>query len=253
MFKNVRLVSLTLSTIFLLAMPTVAAPVVLFDESHAQQFLVGRDGPLDLSGLAVACQENGFRVQSSAQPLNAARLAGVDVLIISGPFKPLDDDEIGAVLDFIRNGGGLAVMLHIAPPLLKFLWQLDVEVSNAILREESSIIDGNPLYFTISRLAAHPVTAGLESFSIYGGWAVRGATDKVTVLAATGERGWIDLDHDERYTAADAMQSFGVAVAGQLGQGRFVVVGDDALFQNRYLDRPNRQLAVNMVNWLSGK
>ena len=253
MFKHISLHSLCLMTILIIAAPAIAAPVILFDESHAQQFLVGRDGPLDLSGLAATCHENGFRVQSSSRPLNGAVLAGVDVLIISGPFKPLAPDEIEAVLDFVRNGGGLAVMLHIVPPVMKLLWQLDVEVANAILREEDAAIDGNPLYFTVSRLANHPVTAGLESFSIYGGWALRGAVDKVTILAETGERGWIDLDHDERFSAADAMQSFGVVVAGQLGRGRYVVFGDDALFQNRFLDQRNRQLAVNLANWLSGK
>lgn len=253
MVKHVSLISLTLITIFVHAMPAVAAPVVLFDESHAQQFLIGRDGPLDLSGLAGACQENGLQVQSSTRPLNSAELAAVDVLVISGPFKPLAADELEAVLNFIRNGGGLAVMLHIAPPVFNLLRQLDVEVANAILREDGAAIDGNPLYFTVSRLATHPVTAGLESFSIYGGWALRGATDNVKILAATSERGWVDLDHDERFSAADAMQSFGVVVAGQLGQGRFVVFGDDALFQNRFFDQPNRQLAVNLVNWLSGK
>ena len=40
-------------------------------------------------------------------------------------------------------------------------------------------------------------------------------------------------------------------VAGELGQGRFVVLGDDAVFQNRYLDESNRKLAIQLLDWLS--
>ncbi len=39
-------------------------------------------------------------------------------------------------------------------------------------------------------------------------------------------------------------------VAGTAGQGRFVVCGDDALFQNRFLDADNQLLANQLVRWL---
>jgi len=156
-------------------------------------------------------------------------------------------------IDFLRKGGGLAVMLHIPPPALNLLRQLHVEVANGTLHEEGAAIDANPLYIKVSRLAEHPVTAGLESFSVYGCWALRGAAEHVEVLAETGPHGWVDLDQNRQFTGADAMQSFGVLVAGQLGQGRYVVFGDDTLFQNRFFDEPNRRLAVNLANWLVRK
>ena len=34
------------------------------------------------------------------------------------------------------------------------------------------------------------------------------------------------------------------------GVVKYVVLGDDAVFQNRFLDEPNRQLALRLVNWL---
>lgn len=251
MIKNISFVLLCVTMILVLAASAFAAPVVLFDESHAQQFLIGKNGPLDLSGLAAAYHEKGFQVESSSGPLNKAELSSVDVLVLSGPFRPLGSDEVQAVLDFVKNGGGLAVMLHIPQPTLNLLRQLDVEVANGTLHEEGAAIGGNPLYFKVSRLIDHPVTAGLESFSVYGSWALRGAADHVEILAETGQHGWVDLDHDKRFSEADVMQPFGVLVAGQLGEGRYVVLGDDALFQNRFFDQSNRQLAVNLVNWLA--
>ena len=250
MYKNFSLALVGVMTILTLATSAVAAPVVLFDESHAQQFLIGKDGPLDLSALAAAYREHGFQVKSFAGPLNGAELSSVDVLILSGPFRPLNPDEVQAVLDFVNNGGGLAVMLHIPQPTLNLLRQLDVDVANGTLHEDAAAIGGNPLYFKVSKLAVHPLTEGLESFSLYGSWALRGVADHVTTVAETSQHGWVDLDHDNKFSKADAMQPFGVVVAGQLGQGRYVVFGDDALFQNRFFDEFNRRLAINLVNWL---
>jgi len=250
MYKNFSLLFASVIIFLALATSAVADPVVLFDESHAQQFLIGKDGPLDLSALAATYSENGFQVKSSSGPLNDAELSSSDVLVLSGPFRPLNNDEVRAVIDFVGSGGGLAVMLHIPQPTLNLLRQLNVDVANGTLHEDGAAIGGNPLYFKVSRLAVHPLTSGLESFSVYGSWALRSTAEHVTTLAETGQHGWVDLDHDNRFSTADAMQPFGVAVAGHLGKGRYVVFGDDAMFQNRFFDESNRRLAINLLNWL---
>jgi hypothetical protein len=228
-----------------------AAPVILFDEGHAQQFLTGKSGALDLSDLAELYQERGAVVTSSVEELSKDSLAAVDVLVISGPFRPLSATEIEAVIEFIHAGGGLAVLLHIAPPVRDLLHQLEVDYTNGTLRETRDVIGENPQDFKITSLAEHPLTAGLDSLSIYGAWALRGTAPHTTILAKTGEKSWVDLDRDRTFSRNDAVQSFGVVVAGEIGQGRYVVIGDDALFQNRFLDNANRQLAVNLVDWLS--
>lgn len=43
-----------------------------------------------------------------------------------------------------------------------------------------------------------------------------------------------------------------MVVAGSYGKGRFAVFGDDAIFQNRFLDADNRKLAANLARWLKG-
>lgn len=227
-----------------------AAPLVLFDEGHAQQFLIGRSGDLDLSRLASIYQEQGAVVSSSMEELNKASLTAVDVLVISGPFRPLTDAEVEAVVDFIQAGGGLAVLLHIAPPVRDLLSRLEVDYTNGTLREARDLIDDNPQNFKVTSLAEHPLTAGLKSFSIYGAWALRGTASHSAILAETGEKSWVDLDRDRKFSSNDAVQPFGVMVAGEIGKGRYVVIGDDALFQNRFLDDSNRQLAINLIHWL---
>jgi len=253
MTRFLRIFLLALVAVCSLAAHSVAAPLVLFDESHNQQFVVGKSGLLDLSELAALYQANGFTVSSHSGGLSKETLAPVDVLVLAGPFESLSSSELEAVIEFIDAGGGLAIMLHIAPPVRNLLHRLDVDFTNGTLREANQTIDGNPLNFKINIMADHPVTAGLESFSIYGAWALRGTAQHTVVLAETSQHAWVDLNHDNQLAAGDAVQTFGVMVAGARGKGRYVVLGDDAIFQNRFLDEDNRKLALRIVNWLGSR
>jgi len=44
---------------------------------------------------------------------------------------------------------------------------------------------------------------------------------------------------------------FAVVVAGKLSSGRFVVFGDDAVFQNKFLTGDNLILGRNLAAWLA--
>ena len=167
MLRFLHFFLLVLVAVCCLAAHSVAAPVVLFDESHSQQFVVGKSGPLDLSELAALYQADGFTVSSHADGLSQETLAAVDVLVLSGPFRSLSNSELEAVIGFIDAGGGLAIMLHIAPPVRNLLHLLDVDFTNGVLREATQTIDGNPLNFKVSAMADHPVTAGLEFFCLW--------------------------------------------------------------------------------------
>ena len=250
MINRLRYALLVLSLFFYWTTTAVCAPVVLFDEGHGQQFLAGQDGELDLSAFAEVMKQQGYSLQTTPESLTPELLQEVDVLVISGPFIPVSAEEVEAVAEFIANGGGLAVMLHIGPPLKGLLHRLDVDFSNGTLRETSGIIGNNPLDFYVTDLTPHPLTDGLDSFAIYGAWALRSTADFAKEIARTGPHGWVDLDRDQKLSANDAAQSFAVLVAGNYGKGQFAVFGDDALFQNRFLDENNRRLAENLARWM---
>ena len=223
--------------------------VVLFDQGHSQRFLVGKSGPLDLSGLAARVEQAGFDVKSVMTPLSAEVLSSVDALVLSGPFAPYSSKEIEAIAAFVEKGGRLAVMLHIGQPLAGLLERLGVDFSNAPVHEEENIIDNDSLNFRVTRLETHQLTAGLDAIAFYGVWALSATPEGRQAIATTSPVSWIDLDGNKKKSAADAVQPFAVAVAGELGQGRFVVFGDDALFQNRFLEG-NGKLADNLAVWL---
>ncbi len=235
-----------------LSLPAAQKPVVWFDQAHGQAFRIDRQGPLHLTDFARLLIEQGSIAETSRQPLDSGMLDQARALVLSGAFRPYSESEIEAVTGFLRRGGRLVVMLHIAPPVGNLLHRLGVDFSNGVIREQERILGGDPLNFQVVDLADHPVLAGLRRFNIYGGWALTSTGPGCRVIARTGPRAWVDLDRNRRLSRGDAMQRFGVAVAGNLGKGRFVVFADDAIFQNRFLPE-NRRLAVNLARWLLGK
>lgn len=228
-------------------------PVVLFDQGHGQQFLIENQGELDLSQLGELFAAKGFVVRSSSpdQPFTEEALHDVSTLVISGAFKPINDAEIAVIKKFLDNGGQLSVMLHISSPLTALLNNLGVAVSNGVIREQNNVPHPeNPTDFFVADLARHPLTKGVTHINFYGVWALE-TEHPANVIAKTTPKAWVDLNGNKNFDPqGDAIQAFTVTVTGQLGHGHFVIFGDDAIFQNRFMVGPNQQLAANLVDWL---
>lgn len=227
-----------------------AEPVVLFDQGHEQRFVIEKESSLQLSAFAAIMRGEGFTVRSSTQPLSTDLLKDVDAVVISGPFKTIGPKEVDALLRFLERGGRVAVMLHIGSPFSELLHPLEVDFTNYVLSEQENIIDNDPRNFQVRALETMPLFSGMDHFSLYGGWALMNTASSARITASTSPKAWVDLDGDGKLSRGDVVQAFGVVVTGERGAGRFVVFGDDAIFQNKFLDDSNRQLAKNLARWL---
>lgn len=224
---------------------------ILFDQGHNQRFLIEKTDALQLSGLADIMRGHGADVISTEKTLDDDTLQDINALVISGPFQALTPDEVEAVARFIERGGRLVAMLHIGQPLSGMLARLGLDHSNVVLHERSNIINED-INFKVTGLSDSPLFADLKQFSVYGCWALDpGKTG--TPIAQTSPDAWVDLDGDKILSKGDMTGVFNVVVSGTLGAGSFVVFGDDAIFQNRYLDENNRRLAANLSGWLAGR
>ncbi|HEY3307798.1 MAG TPA: DUF4350 domain-containing protein [Desulfuromonadaceae bacterium] len=225
-------------------------PVILFDQAHNQRFLIEQSGDLQLSGLADTFKKQGARVISSKAPISAETLKDVSGLVISGAFDKLKPEEIAAVRQFLSKGGRLAVMLHIGFPVADLLGELGIDISNSVLHERRNILKKNDLDFIVKNVVSdHVLFKGLSQFSAYGVWALNSAPPAATI-ASTSPDAWIDLNGDGHLSKGDATGSFAVVVTGKKESGHFVIFGDDAIFQNKFLDQDNRKLAQNLGAWL---
>jgi hypothetical protein len=228
------------------------SPAILFDQGHGQRFLVEKKGDLDLSGLARILQSHGLTVGYRRHLLDSEALKDSDGLVISGPFAPFGDGEVAAIGEFLERGGRLCVMLHIGQPLLPLLEALGISVSKGVVNEGVNLTAASPLDFQVTRLESHPIHEGLVSYALYGAWGLEAANRKARIIARTGPGAWIDRDRDRTLSPDEPAGETGVVAAGEVGKGAFVVFGDDAVFQNRFLKEGNLVLAVNLARWLAG-
>lgn len=237
--------------LLLLPISALAAPPrLLFDQGHRQAFVIEKEGPLQLSRLADLFQQQGWRVEQSTAPLSEKSLAGIDALVISGAFSPLNPAEIEAVLGYLRQGGKLAVMIHIGQPLLPLLHKLGVDVGSRVINEKPSQPHGKSIDFAVHNFKPHPLTRKLQSFAIYGGWPLRVFEQQGQSIASSSPHSWVDMNQDKKFSKGDLVSPFDVLISGDFGRGSFAVFADDAIFQNQFLRAGNKALAENLGRWL---
>lgn len=256
--RTILLSSLCLCIIVLSASTSFGAEKepcrVIFDQAHGQRFTIDTEGPLQLTNLAGIFREAGCETLPLTKKLSREDLAETSILVSSGAFQEFTPAEIDTMVNFVLQGGSLAIMLHIPQPAVTLLARFGIFTSSSIINERQNLIEHRPPNFRVSGLAGHPLTRDLNSFSFYGGWAVMSERPEIRAIANTSSLAWIDLSGNRTLDAGDAQQSFSVILAGTFGQGKIAVFGDDAIFQNQFLDTANQQLASNLITWFtSGK
>jgi len=245
-----------LSLWLLLSLPLTAIaqpPRLLFDQGHRQAFVIDQAGPLHLGNLARVMDAEGWAISISSGELTSETLQGIDALIISGAFQPLNPQEINAIETFLQNGGRLAIMLHIYQPLVPLLQRLGVEVGDRVIQERQNRFDEQPVDFFVSNFKPHPLTKGLQQFAIYGGWPLQSLNTQAEEIAHCSPQAWVDSDNDQNLSDQDLVRPFAVLISGSFGKGAFAVFADDAIFQNKFLTGGNLDLAMNLARWLMGE
>jgi len=227
-------------------------PTVMFDQGHGQKFLIEKEGDLQLSKLSGLFRDEGYIVKTGAGLITDEAVKGISVLVISGAFAPLNAAEIDAIIRFLDAGGKLCIMLHIPQPVAGLLSRLQVYASNGVILGKDNLIENEPKNFLITKMDQHAITKGIQKFAVHGGWALISDSKQGKIIARTGSHAWIDLNRDGKFNSTDAQQSFGVAIAGTYGKGKYVVFGDDAIFQNVFLKGENMALGKNLARWLRG-
>ena len=240
--------------IFLLSLAVAQAEAkkrtVIFDQGHGQKFVIEKEGDLQLSRLSGLLKKEGYDVKVNAGQMNDAALKTADVLLISGAFQPFSPEEINAIIQFVERGGKLCVMLHIPQPLTGLMGRLKIYASNGVIQEQENTINNAPKDFFITTMGKHEITRGLKKIGVHGAWALMTESKTAQIIARTGSKAWIDLNRDGKFNETDARQSFGVIIAGTLGKGRYLIFGDDAIFQNKFLDQENMPLGKNLADWM---
>ncbi|MFI5454789.1 MAG: hypothetical protein ACHRXM_05000 [Isosphaerales bacterium] len=252
-------------------------PRVMIDEAHHNFHTAGgRYKPF-----ADLVANDGYRVSPNREKFTRQALEKCEILVIANALGPdgMDDREAAkpafteaecdAVRDWVNDGGSLLLITDHRPfgdaaeTLSK---RFGVEMSKGVTNDPENSEKDRPaeLLFTRAKalLGDHPITRGrddserLNRIQTFAGQSLKGPANSTAILKLADTA--IDKVGDKDVSAADRAQ--GVALG--YGKGRVVVLGEAAELSAQMIGLEkfgmnvpgldNRQMALNLMHWLSG-
>ena len=260
-------------------------PKVLFDEAHNNFHTAGgRYKPF-----ADLISSDGYEVTPNKEKFSAATLKGFKILVISNAMgaaqmnlpaasnPAFTAEECDAVRDWVRQGGALLLVADHAPvgganQILGERFGIDMSKQYTVDEQNYEKETQNPGFIVYTResgrLADHAITRGrnaaerVHKVIAFTGQSLKGPADSFAFmkLADTAQDRMPGPD-SKPVSAAGRAQG----IALKFGKGRAVFLGEAAMLSAQLagpnqakfgMNRPgidNRQLALNIVHWLSGK
>jgi hypothetical protein len=261
-----------------------SGPKLLFDEAHNNFHTAsGRYKPF-----ADLITNDGYQITPNKQKFSAETLKGFDILLISNALgaprmnapeasnPAFTDEECDAVRDWVKAGGALLLIADHAPmgaanQILGQRFGVEMSKMYTIDNQNYDKESENPGFIVYTResgrLADHAITRGrndserVNKIVAFTGQSLKGPADSFAFLKLADSA--VDaMPGVNRDPASAAGRAQGIVM--NLGKGRVVVLGEAAMLSaqlggpNRMpfgMNRPgidNRQLALNIVHWLSG-
>ena len=263
---------------------TKNGPKVLFDEAHNNfHTSSGRYKPF-----ADLITNDGYQVTRNKQKFSRETLRGFKILVISNALgnqrmgaaeasnPAFTDEECDTVRDWVKGGGALLLIADHAPmgaanQILAQRFRVDMSKMFTADEQNYDKESDNPGFIVYTResrcLSDHAITRGrddserVNKIIAFTGQSLKGPTDSVAFMKLADTA--LDLmpgPNNKPVSAAGRAQG----IAMKVGKGRVVVLGEAAMLSaqlagpNRMpfgMNRPgidNRQLALNIVHWLSG-
>ena len=238
---------------------------MLFDEFHSESWSVSAtraremqpEDPANASYqiAADALAARDFSVERNlAAPLTRESLAGVGVVAFLHPCDPrwerttsthspaLSPEEIDAVREFVRGGGGLLVVTEYehakyGDNLNELLAPAGIRIENGKVFDRTACAHDNAEWILTAPTPDSPLGHLAERACFY-------------------RAGWVQVEGGAQIAwQASAMahpQAAGVIALGRLGAGRVAVVTDSVLFgDERIGTHDHLQLWLNLTHWLA--
>lgn len=260
-------------------------PKILFDEAHNNfHTTTGRYKPfVDL------ITNDGYHVTPNKTRFTPETLKAYRILIIANALghermsaaeasnPAFTDEESDAVRDWVKGGGALLLIADHAPmgaanQILAQRFDVDMSKSYTIdpdNHDKDSKNRGFIVYTRESgRLADHPITRGrnaneqLDRVIAFTGQSLRGTAASVALLKLA-DTALDQMPGSNSQPVSAAGRAQGIAL--KFGKGRVIIMGEAAMLSAQVITGPsqlkfgmnrsdtdNRQLALNIMHWLSG-
>ncbi len=263
---------------------TKTHPKVLIDEAHNNFHTAGgRYKPF-----ATLLSNDGYEVTPGKAKFEPGSLKGYDILVIAnalgapnmaleGADRPaFTDAECDVVRNWVQDGGSLLLIADHAPigganEILSMRFAVEMSKAHTLDTAHADLKNGgNDGWLIFSRenglLGDHPITRGrdstekISSVTTFTGQSLKGPEGSAAFLKLADTAG--DLDVKTRKEVSAAGRAQGIAL--RVGKGRVVVLGEAAMmtaqlaganktkFGMNREGNDNKQLALNVMHWLSG-
>ncbi len=263
---------------------TKNGPKVLFDEAHNNFHTAsGRYKPF-----ADLITNDGYQITPNKEKFSAATLKGFNVLVISNALgaermnmpeaanPAFTTEECDAVRDWVKSGGHLLLIADHAPmgsanQILAERFGVNMSKMFTVDNENYDRESNNRGFIVYTResgrLVDHAITRGrndserVNKIIAFTGQSLKGPPDSVAFmkLADSAVDAMPGVNNDPASAAGRAQ-----GIAMTFGKGRVVVLGEAAMLSAQLagpnkmpfgMNRPgidNRQIALNIMHWLSG-
>lgn len=260
-----------------------SGPTVLFDEAHNNFHTAGgRYKPF-----ADLITNDGYQVVPNKEKFSTESLKAYKILLISNALgaprmndpaagnAAFTDAEADAVRDWVKAGGALLLIADHAPmgaanQVLGERFGVNMSKMFTLDNQNYEKDSNNPGFIVYTResgrLVDHPVTRGrndaerVNKILTFTGQSLKGPDDSVAFLRLADSAQ--DAMQDKSTPLSAAGRSQGLAI--KFGKGRVIVMGEAGMLSAQLvgsqamkfgMNRPgidNRQLALNIMHWLSG-
>lgn len=260
----------------LLALSTVRDHSIYIAAGDGEYDFKSTDSNNGFSGLAVALQNEGFRLRELVMASITEIPHDAALVIFASPQRTLRDTSVQALREYLARGGRLLVLQDpgYTSGLEPLLREYGIELPDGIILDPASgAVQGttagsNPI---VALYAQHPATQGLNSrtstlFSVARPvLATRkpDAGDSLAPLVFASTRAWVTdqfatvrLGRTPEIPVGETPGGHALAVAGsyprESGDIRIAVFGDSDFASNQYLRALyNLDLILNTVHWLT--
>lgn len=242
---------------------------------HGERSITGQSNR-DLTHFASALTQQGFSVSSYQIDPAGAIPTDNSLLLVSTAQSRLSGTEVAKLLAFIAEGGRL---LWLGDPgelqgLKPLAIQLGLRFLPGTLVDPAGMQTAGSGAFALATSGAyrpHAITQDFQLTSVFPlatGLSQTGNRWQATPLAIIGQQGWMEQGDLTEAVAFDPQHdllgpvTIALAMTHQPSTGvsdqrpapqRVVVVGDGDFLANGYLaNGGNRQLGLNMINWIAG-
>lgn len=208
-------------------------------------------------------------------PITPGVLAGASMVfinLVSGDNPGFRHSEVLALESFVRHGGGLVLITdhtncyfsaEMVQPLSQALG-FEVVPATACELPPRTLSPGSRAWAVMTVPGEHPVAEGVERVGWMNGGILEPGPEFVPVMSSseTGWRDWMDpyKKHDSSGFTGNLSQDEGepqgphaVIIAGQVGQGRVVVLADQNAWGSTLLGyEDNARVFTNALQWARG-